>query len=617
MLYLLMILATVLQFPISDTINDGTENNQIWYYDQTQNHIGNDNLTALRFETTLSQNTVIAGARLKIAAVDSTIDPPFRVIIKGILSDSTFSQNNLPSLLPKTSEYVMWDIKHDWHGGVDDSPVYYYSPDISNIINEILQHHGNTISLIIKYYDGNYNQLNCYDLSKTVHKMPNELYIYKDLYDTFIGKELVVKVTDHEAVINLCSIKEVDVKVILWHKPAGYIADMIRSTPGEPFNFVLNNLIEDKEYYYQILYKLPSDNIFQISSPKTFYTRKIDNDFNFAIQTDAHILKAYNIPVNYNSINLYKTTICNIETYDPNFLISLGDFANTEFYGGVNAQDIDMAMNRYLLQRSFMSSIPFFLTLGNHEGEQGWYYKDDEFFNLLPVLSIEARTKVIPSFGTYYSFEWGNSLFIFLDPFTHTTKKPQKYEDAWLWTLGKNQYDWLYETLNGSTAKWKFVFIHHLVSGMVQKTYPYFHPYYGRGGIEVAKYAVNQWPSFEWGGEDENGNNIFSLKRPGWSHGPIHDMLCTYGVNIVFHGHDHCFAKQVLDGIIYQECPQPADPSYGTGFMGEGGYIYGDLLGNSGFINVIISEDEITIQYISSSLDPGQNNQVRYEYHVR
>jgi hypothetical protein len=36
---------------------------------------------------------------------------------------------------------------------------------------------------------------------------------------------------------------------------------------------------------------------------------------------------------------------------------------------------------------------------------------------------------------------------------------------------------------------------------------------------------------------------------------PIHQLLLENHVTTVFHGHDHLFAKQELDGIIYQEVP--------------------------------------------------------------
>ena len=35
-------------------------------------------------------------------------------------------------------------------------------------------------------------------------------------------------------------------------------------------------------------------------------------------------------------------------------------------------------------------------------------------------------------------------------------------------------------------------------------------------------------------------------------------LLVANKVNIVFHGHDHLFVKQDLDGIVYQEVPQPS-----------------------------------------------------------
>ena len=43
-------------------------------------------------------------------------------------------------------------------------------------------------------------------------------------------------------------------------------------------------------------------------------------------------------------------------------------------------------------------------------------------------------------------------------------------------------------------------------------------------------------------------------------------MLVENGVNIVFHGHDHMYVKEVhRDGIVYQETPTPG----GTGEPGD------------------------------------------------
>ncbi len=43
---------------------------------------------------------------------------------------------------------------------------------------------------------------------------------------------------------------------------------------------------------------------------------------------------------------------------------------------------------------------------------------------------------------------------------------------------------------------------------------------------------------------------------------PIHQLLAKHGVQIVFHGHDHLYVKEDLDGIVYHEVPQPGHPRY-------------------------------------------------------
>jgi hypothetical protein len=181
-------------------------------------------------------------------------------------------------------------------------------------------------------------------------------------------------------------------------------------------------------------------------------------------------------------------------------------------------------------------------------------------------------------------------------------------ENGWLWTLGQTQYEWLFDTLSASKARWRFVFTHHLVSTSMLDN-----PGYGRGGIEVAKYKVDQQPSFEWGGEDANGAYVFDLKRPGWSHGPIHDLLAQEGVTAVFHGHDHFFAKQDLDGIVYQECPQPGDAMYKAGFHAS--YKHGDFLPNSGHLKVTVTAEKVFVDYVRAFLPgDGPNGQVAYSY---
>ena len=84
---------------------------------------------------------------------------------------------------------------------------------------------------------------------------------------------------------------------------------------------------------------------------------------------------------------------------------------------------------------------------------------------------------------------WGDALFVVIDPYWHSPqtvdnqfgvdREEKAKRDLWNVTLGEAQYQWFKRTLETSTAKYKFVFAHH-VNGT------------GRGGIELAD-------TYEWG----------------------------------------------------------------------------------------------------------------------
>jgi hypothetical protein len=165
------------------------------------------------------------------------------------------------------------------------------------------------------------------------------------------------------------------------------------------------------------------------------------------------------------------------------------------------------------------------------------------------------------------------------------------------------------------------VFSHHVTGGYRyngDKILPY-----GRGGIVVAKYKVAGEPSFEWGGEDETGEYIFDEKRPGWSHGPVHDIMAAQGVDIFFHGHDHVFVYETLEGIVYQACPRPANSRYSDGFFTPDLY-QGVKRNNSGHLRVTVSSDSVRVDYVRAVLpedeplseegSPVNNGDVSYSY---
>ncbi len=151
--------------------------------------------------------------------------------------------------------------------------------------------------------------------------------------------------------------------------------------------------------------------------------------------------------------------------------------------------------------------------------------------------------------------------------------------DLWQITLGDDQYRWLAKTLKESKAKYKFVFAHHVMGT-------------GRGGIEEASL-------YEWGGKDRRGVDLFTEKRPGWEM-PIHPLFVKTGVTIFFQGHDHIYARQDLDGVVYQSTPNPADETY-TAFNREA-YQSGTVLANAGHLRVHVAREGVKVDYVRSFL---------------
>lgn len=294
-----------------------------------------------------------------------------------------------------------------------------------------------------------------------------------------------------------------------------------------------------------------------------------------AIQADPHMDENSDAAV-------YSGTLAQINASAPAFLIDLGDTVMIDKL----PQKTDAAIRaRYELMKGFYDkldpSIALYLAMGNHDGEAGWE----------TLQGHRYRTEYFPKQTydlNYYAITQGDAHFIVLDPYMYTMTKPGS--DGWKWTLGRAQYDWLANTLASSTAKHRYVCLHQLVGGDNQ----------GRGGVELAGL-------YEWGGHNADGSDGFAQQRPGWSM-PIHDLLRKYGVEAVFKGHDHLYAKQVLDGIVYQTVPQPSHPGDKLGSVSDYGYRTGDLVGGSGFLRLTISADSTLVQFV------GPTGAVRASY---
>jgi hypothetical protein len=291
----------------------------------------------------------------------------------------------------------------------------------------------------------------------------------------------------------------------------------------------------------------------------------------------------------------------------------------------------------YAHQRGYLglvgASAPLFLVNGNHE--QAARYRLDGRPDNPSVLAGRARVAHFPlpapdAFYTgnaepvehvglprdYYAWTWGDALFVTLDPYWHSkiavdgeggAKRGRgeaagkgKGRDLWDVTLGEAQYRWLEKTLATSQARWKFVFAHH-VHGT------------GRGAVEQARL-------YEWGGQDPRGGDVFAQKRPGWS-APVHGLFVRHGVTIFFQGHDHLYAWEKMDDLVYQEVPMPSDTSYEIGVLANAD-AYTDLtLDGSGHLRVTVESDCVSVDYVAAylpadTLDVHKNREIRHTYKV-
>ena len=366
---------------------------------------------------------------------------------------------------------------------------------------------------------------------------------------------------------------------------------------GEPAEIVLPSLQPDTRYYYQLHFGQA------ISAEFSFQTaRPPGKAFTFTITADSH-LDSNTDP------DLYQNTLANALADKPDFHIDLGDTFMTEKHENREAAD-----RQYLAQRFYLGQIchssPLFFVLGNHDGESPRGRGDDG----LAVWSNVTRKRYFPNpvpdkffsgdefqqpeaglLQDYYAWEWGDALFVVLDPFWFTQKGHGR-GDNWRRSLGIDQYQWLKRTLEASRSKFKFVFIHHLVGGADDQS---------RGGAEAALL-------YEWGGKNPDGSDGFAQGRPGWP-APIHDLLKKNNATIVFHGHDHLFAKQDLDGIVYQEVPQPGCPGDGRPprSAAEYGYANGTILGSSGHMRVAVSPEKVKADYVRSLLPKDETGSLK------
>ena len=389
------------------------------------------------------------------------------------------------------------------------------------------------------------------------------------------------------------------------------------SSSNVPIEVEITDLSFNTKYFYRLRYKSNSISNFNASSEYYFQTQRDKGAiFSFTVESDEHLYDKKGIR------SMYQVTLNNQALDKPDFMLSLGDIFGDDHYPyTITSNEVDLLHKDYRQYLgSICHSIPFYISLGNHEGENdfylnqnapnnlavwGTYWRKYYYPNPAPNTfysgNLDNERNGIGSPENYYAWTWGDALFIVLDVYRYQNINSDKPIN-WDWTLGNKQYTWLRNTLEGSTAKYKFVFAHH-IRGQ------------GRGGLTNAKL-------FEWGGYEADGKTYgFDKNRPGWGK-PIHQLFKDNGVNIFFQGHDHLFAHEVLDGVHYQEVPMPSDSTYMIGKLANADAYTADTLDGTGHIKVNVSSSCVKVDYVKAYLPKDtidgkhKNREIGFSYTV-
>ncbi len=437
-----------------------------------------------------------------------------------------------------------------------------------------------------------------------------------------------VTATSVEFTIHFKSDAEATLEYGTANSPFNLKSQRLSLKAGIPLQTKLTGLKPGTAYSYRLSFKKSGQSAVELSPTYRIQTqRKPGEEFMFFVQGDSHPerMGKMNVP------SLYERTLLTAEAQKPDLFICLGDDFSVDTLRERTKQTVEGVYTKQVPYLGLVGhSSPIYLVNGNHE--QASKANLDGTPNSLGVWAQNARNRnfVQPApdgfytgnaepvehiglLRNYFAWTWGDALFVTIDPYWHSAtavdnsagKGPKdegggkRNRNLWDITLGDAQYKWLTKTLLDSKAKYKFVFAHH-VNGT------------GRGAIENATL-------YEWGGKDPRGGDLFKSKRPGWEL-PIHQLFVKAGVSIFFQGHDHIYCKQELDGVIYQSCPCPADPT--NSLINGDAYKSGEKVPGAGLVRVTVGPTQTKVDYVrayepSAEVDGRKHGEIAHTYTVK
>jgi hypothetical protein len=361
-------------------------------------------------------------------------------------------------------------------------------------------------------------------------------------------------------------------------------------TPDEPASDVVEWTLDDlsaaTRYEYRVL-GTDGAKTLRVAHGSVVTRREPGAAFSFAMVSDTHVGSDLSFS-NQGDPTVVSGMAQAIDQAKPDFMFNLGDTLDFHEFGfNTPPPDSSIAKAAYLNYRALLgdtvANLAHFNVLGGWDSENGCNTVEEiqrsrsQRLLYLPGPKPETYPEGGSPFEDYYAFTWGDALFVVLNVYTYTpgchllSTYPGLPDD---WTLGSAQLDWLRQTLEQATSKWRFLLIHHPVGGAAGNDVD---SAYGRGGGQAA-YVGEQ--------------------------AIVHQMMIDYGVQTMFYGHDHVFTDMVVDGVHYTLPGSAGAPWKCT--TEETGYT--DYWPDSGWARVDVSPTAVHVEFLT------QTNDVLYQY---
>ncbi|MEN8157460.1 MAG: metallophosphoesterase family protein [Bacteroidota bacterium] len=260
-------------------------------------------------------------------------------------------------------------------------------------------------------------------------------------------------------------------------------------TPSVMHEVTLSGLEKDQDYNYKVVV----DNL--SSKHYSFHTKRSrEAPFKFIVYGD-----------NRSFPRVHENLIKMMVDESPDFIANVGDVVTT------GAQQNEWIDEYFYPLRHIGGDVPTYISIGNHEYGGYWETK------LVPPFEERVHHPLNTTGSTeyFFSFDYGNSHFIFLDP--NKVRTPEGFRI----TPGSQQYNWFVNDLKSAQerSEWIFVFLHE--------------PPYSEG----------------WSGGYYDGEPVLRKE--------IVPIFEANNVDIVFAGHTHDYER----GLPHP----PYDPETGSG----------------------------------------------------